>query len=772
MNQIPEIKKIAFVGDYLPRKCGIATFTKDLRTAVASEYKQVESFVAPVNDVSEGYDYPEEVRFEFSEKDLDSYQRTADYLNFSDADVVSLQHEFGIYGGPAGSFILALLRDLRIPVVTTLHTILENPSPDQHRVLKDLGTLSSRLVVMSQDGKGMLSKIYGIPENKIDLISHGIPDMPFVDSSFFKDQFGVAGKQVLLTFGLLSPNKGIENVIQALPEIVKKFPNLVYIILGATHPNLLREHGEEYRMSLERLASDLRMKKHVSFYNRFVELEELKEFIGAADIYITPYLNPAQTTSGNLAYAFGCGKVIVSTPYSHARELLADGLGALVPFGDSKAIARQVIDLLADEPRRLDIRRRAYMLGREMTWSNTAHRYMRSFELARLSPAHPAVPRLGVRTLAEEHLELPEIRIDHLERMTDSTGIFQHAIYAFPDYSHGYCMDDNARALMLTVLLGELEVEIPNLSRLGGTYAAFLNHGFDLQAGRFRNFMGFDRKWLEKAGSDDSHGRALWALGMSAGRSRDRGLTAWAAQLFERALPKIVETGSPRAWAFALLGIGEYFRRLSGDRAAAQIRDTLVKRLSELFARSQEGDWHWFENTVSYANARIPQALLSAGLGGIRPEPQASVELGLKSLRWLLKIQKSPGGTFRAIGSNGFYTKGGEPAQFDQQPIEAHATVSACLEAFRATNDSFWHEEARIAFEWFLGRNDLGVSLYDAKTGGCCDGLLHDRINQNQGAESTLAYLIALAEMQLLANDIKAFEKPVLRSGRLSGSDS
>src|SRR5271169_2833723 len=352
MHAIPEIKKIAFLGDYLPRKCGIATFTHDLRKAMAEEYPETESFVAPVNDLPEGYEYASEVRFEFSENDLDSYRRTADYLNFSNADVVCLQHEYGIYGGPAGSFILALLRDLRIPVVTTLHTVLQDPDTQQRRVLQELSALSSRLVVMSERGRKMLTEIYGVAGDKIDLIPHGIPDLPFVDSNFYKDQFGVEGKHVLLTFGLLSPNKGIENVLRALPEVVKKFPNLVYIILGATHPNLVREQGEAYRLTLERLAKDLGIKRHVSFYNRFVDQEELKVFLGVADLYITPYQNVAQTTSGTLAYAFGCGKAVISTPYWHAEELLGDGRGVLVPFGDSKAMTEAIIGLLKDDNRR------------------------------------------------------------------------------------------------------------------------------------------------------------------------------------------------------------------------------------------------------------------------------------------------------------------------------------------------------------------------------------------------------------------------------------
>ena len=757
MNALNGIKKIAFLGDYLPRKCGIATFTHDLHKAMAEQYPETESFVVPVNDLPEGYDYPGEVRFEFSENDLDSYRRTADYLNFSNADVVCLQHEYGIYGGPAGSFILALLRDLRIPVITTLHTILETPSAEQRRVLHELGILSARLVVMSERGAKILREIYEVPAEKIDLIPHGILDMPFVDSNFYKDQFGVEGKHVLLTFGLLSPNKGIENVLRALPEVVKEIPNLVYIILGATHPNLVREYGEAYRLSLERMAQDLGIKRNVSFYNRFVELEELKIFLGVTDLYITPYQNAAQTTSGTLAYAFGSGKAVISTPYWHAEELLGDDRGVLVPFGDSKAMAGAIVGLLKDDTRRHAMRKRAYILGREMVWSKAAQQYMASFESARRNPTSQSIRRLGVRTLEEERLELPHLRLDHLTRMSDSTGMYQHANYSLPDFAHGYCTDDNARALITTVLLEALEVEGPELHRLAETYAGFMQYAFDPTSKRFRNFMSYDRRWLEAEGSEDSQGRSLWALGTCAGRSKHRDLQAWAAQLFERALPSVLDAKSPRAWAFTLLGIYEYFRRLSGDRIAAQARDVLTQRLIDLFENTATEDWPWFEESLSYANARLSQVLI---LSGRWADNARAFDIGLRSLRWLVSIQKAPRGHFRPVGSAGFYKRGGVLAEFDQQPIEAHGTISACLEAYRSTNDPYWHEQASIAFEWFLGRNDLGLSLYDPKTGGCRDGLHIDRVNQNQGAESTLAYLISLSEMQLLEHDLKAFRKP------------
>src|SRR5437762_128611 len=580
MQSHSDIREVVLVGDYLPRKCGIATFTTDLCEALAAQYPGVNYFAVPVNDVEGGYEYPQEVRFEIQDQDLSSYQRAADFLNISNVDVVCLQHEFGIFGGPAGSHILALLHDLKMPVVSTLHTLLRKPNPEERRVMQELIARSTRLVAMSERGGQILRDVYQPTAAKIDLIPHGIHDMPFVDPNFYKDKFGVEGRLVLLTFGLISPNKGIEKVLNALPEILAEFPNLVYIVLGATHPNLLREEGEAYRLSLERLAKKNKVQKHVIFYNRFVELEELKEFIGAADIYLTPYLTEAQITSGTLAYSFGAGKAVISTPYWHAAELLAEDRGVLVPFGDARAIAREVIGLLRDETRRTAIRKNAYKMGREMVWSNVARLYMRSFELARLERAVLSRKLFATKTLDQQPRELPELKLEHLSRMTDSTGLFQHAIFTVPNFSEGYCTDDNARAFILAVLLDEMQEEPESVRTLATTYAAFLHHAFDPKSCRFHNFLSFDRRWLDEKGSEDAHGRALWALGIGVGRSPYRSFQVMSGQVFAQALPAVTHFTSPRAWAFSLLGIHEYLQRLSGDRLATQIQETLTDRKS------------------------------------------------------------------------------------------------------------------------------------------------------------------------------------------------
>ena len=753
-NHAP-INRIAFIGNYLPRQCGIATFTTDLCEAIAAEHSETTCIALPVNDIEDGYAYPTRVRFELTEKDINSYLRAADFLHTNNVDLVSLQHEYGIFGGRAGSHILALLRELRMPIVTTFHTILEKPDPDQRRVLEEVAALSDRLVVMSKRGAEFLHQIYGVLPEKIDLIPHGIPDVPFVDPSFHKDLFGVEGKLVLLSFGLLSANKGIENVIAALPAILARYPNVVYIILGATHPHVLRHDGETYRLSLQWMAQEKGVEGQVIFYNRFVSLEELVKFIGAADIYITPYLNSAQIVSGTLAYTLGAGKAVISTPYWYAEEMLAGERGALVPFHDPAALAAKVIYLLDNEAKRHAMRKRAYLFGRTMIWPQVARRYMESFERARAERRHFTPPGFTVEALDKYQGELPPLKLDHLRHMADDTGMLQHAIFTVPNYHEGYCTDDNARALVVSTLLEELGHN--EALELASRYLAFVWYAFNAETGRFRNFMDYQRRWLEDRGSDDSYGRALWALGTVLGRSNTPALHSMAGWLFEQALPAILDTTSPRAWAFALIGIHEYLQRFAGDRMASQVREELAGRLMALYRSSRSDQWRWYEDVLTYCNAALPHALLMCGQS--MPN-KAMTEAGLESLSWLADLQRAEeaGGHFVPIGSNGFYQQGGKRARFDQQPVEAQAMVSACLAAARITGEKRWRREARRAFEWFLGRNDLNLPIYDPMTGGCRDGLHADRANENQGAESTLAFLQSLLELRLADNALQSVE--------------
>ena len=695
--------RIAIVGNYLPRRCGIATFTTDLCDAIHAEYGTTELLALPVNDTEEGYEYPARVRFELSEDNLASYRQAADFLNFSNVDLVCLQHEYGIFGGRAGAHVLELLRRLRMPFATTLHTVLREPNPDQRRVLEEIAALSDRLIVMSRQSAEILQEVFHVPADKIDLIPHGIPDLPFTDPSFYKDGFGTEGKEVLLTFGLLSPNKGIENVIKALPQILARHSNVVYMVSGATHPHILRREGDKYRQYLQNLAKELDVESEVIFRNRFVSPQEMVELIGAADIYITPYKHKAQVVSGTLAYALSAGKAIISTPYLHAVELLDDERGALVPFDDPGAIAAKTIELLDSGTARHAMRKRAYLYARDMVWSRVAQKYMKSFE--RIYNERLRTPRATFSAQnTEKNLDrLPAIKLDHLYRMTDHTGMVEHAVFVVPNYPEGYSTDDNARALIVTTFLEEIGVHAPaNSADLASRYLAFLWHAFDPATKRFRNSLSYECQWHEVEGSEDSHGRAVWGLGTVLGRSKNAGLRGAAGRMFELAVPVAVEFKSPRACAFALLGLQEYLDSFPGDRAALGASDALATRLLNSYRTHRTDDWKWFENGLAYSNARLPQALMRAGG---RAGNEEMVSAGLEALDWLLTLQRCEvKGHFVPIGSEGFYSKTTEKARFDQQPVEACAVVSACLASVSSDGNGPLAQRCVVRVQLVLGR--------------------------------------------------------------------
>lgn len=720
----------------------------DLCEAVSVAAPKSDCIALAMSDSISSYSYPPIVQFELHEKDLSAYRKAADFLNFNKYDVLSIQHEFGIFGGPAGSHLLALLREVRMPVVTTLHTILRDPSEAQERVMQGLIERSDRLVVMAEKGLEILKETYGVDPEKVDVICHGIPDVHLTDSADYKAQFGVQGKQVLMTFGLLSPGKGIEYVIQALPEVLKDFPNVVYLVLGATHPTLLAKDGDLYRLRLERLAQDLGVKDNVIFYNRFVNDADLQEFVGATDIYITPYLNESQITSGTLAYVFGCGKAVLSTPFWHAKELLGSGAGILVPFRNASEIARGICKYLRQPELLRKTQESAYKMGRNMIWPAVANRYLDTF--IRACADRRGNPRTAFAdwTLASRPNELPTVQLDHVVNMTDSTGIFQHATYNVPNFHEGYCTDDNARAFLLCVLLENIgHPPMDLLTKLATRYLSFLTAAWNPEEMKFRNFMNHSRFWLETVGSEDSQGRALWALGTGAGRSQNDGHRKLCTQLFEQSLPMVDQFISPRSWAFALLGLSEYLHRVPQNQMAKDLRAVLIEKLLQRWRDSASDSWPWFEETVTYENVRLCQALI---ISGHEMNHSEALALGLSTLTWMIGVQRAPEGHFRPVGCNGFYTKLGDCAQFDQQPVEAQAMISATLEAYLATKDPKWLKEAKHVFEWFLGRNDLSLSLYDPATQGCSDGLHHDRVSHNQGAESTLAFHLSLAELHLV----------------------
>jgi glycosyltransferase involved in cell wall biosynthesis len=746
MNQI---RRIAFIGNHLPRLCGIATFTHDLHGAVATARPDLGTGIVAMTDAGGSYDYPPAVRLEIQDENVGDYIRAAEFLNNAGYDVVSLQHEYGIFGGPAGSHISELLLRLKMPVVTTLHTVLASPTATQRIVMQSIIDSSSKIVVMSEKGRQLLHSVHNVSDDKAEIIAHGIPDLPFREPLSAKVKLGFAGRTVILTFGLLSPNKGIETMLDAMPEIIKSCANAVYVVLGATHPNLVRQQGETYRDGLTARVRGLGIEDHVVFFNQFVEQATLLDFISMCDVYVTPYLNEAQMTSGTLAYSFGLGKPVISTPYWHAKELLSDGHGILVPFGDAKAIGCEVAALLTNDVRRHAMRKRAYAASRSMTWPETAKRYLAVFEMAYEhtrtynSPALAMAAQNG-HTIADAAQAIPNMRTGHFLSLCDSTGILQHAVHSVPDRNHGYCVDDNARALLFaSAVANSGEPNLPDA--ITARFAAFIQHAWNPETRRFRNFMSYERRWLEASGSEDSHGRTLWALAECARSDTDPSRRRWAAAFFKTALPAVQEFSSPRAWAFSLLGLNAYCALEDGGLAAAGMRKLLADRLMVLFQRNERKDWPWFEEVLAYDNARLPQALIETGLATYAP---AYVDVGLRSLHWLVSLQTTPSGTFRPVGSKSFGKVRQKPAAFDQQPLEACAMISACLSAWRTNNGAEWLAAAMRAFGWFTGENDLHTALIDPDTGSCSDGLHPDRPNENKGAESVLSYLLGQLEIR------------------------
>jgi glycosyltransferase involved in cell wall biosynthesis len=743
---VRSLGRLAFIGNSLPRRCGIATFTTDLQQAVSKSRPHAETAIVAMTDHGDPYDYPAAVRLQINDANLEEYARAADALNAEQFEVVCLQHEFGIFGGEAGSYILALLARLSMPIVTTLHTVLAEPSPLQRSVLNGIIDASSTLIVMAVKGRDLLRTVYDVPAEKIEVIPHGIPDAAFAEPDAAKARLGFSRKPVILTFGLLSANKGIEVMIDAMPSILKSRADAVYVVLGATHPNLVRREGEAYRESLMARARSLGVEEHIVFLNQFVDLPTLLDYISMCDIYVTPYMNEAQMTSGTLAYSFGLGKAVVSTPYWHARELLAGGHGILVPFGDSNTIGAEIAGLLTDDVRRQAMRRQAYSSSRSMTWERTAERYLAVFEPARSAHSFRLIARQGGNAALPDSPTAPPMQLDHLLSMCDDTGLFQHAIHSVPDRSHGYCVDDNARALLLACVLNDLDEE--RLSEpLTARLAAFVQHAWNPDKRRFRNFMSFDRRWLEDMGSEDSHGRTIWALGECARNDASPSRRRWAASLFEEALPAVEHFNSPRAWAFTLLGLNGYCFAVAENSRARELRHMFADRLMSMLSSVETKDWVWFEDGLAYDNARLPQALIETGMSAGRP---TYVTAGLRSLRWLMRMQTSSAGIFRPVGSESFHDRRQLPRAFDQQPLEATATISACLAAWRADGNPRWKADAARAFAWFLGSNDLSSPLIDLETGSCRDGLHPDRTNENRGGESAVSYLLGLAEIRQL----------------------
>jgi glycosyltransferase involved in cell wall biosynthesis len=732
----PELN-IAFVGNYAPRLCGIATFTTDLCEATARQLgRRSHVYAVAVNDTDQGYAYPRPVEFTLQKNQQSDYYEAANFINASNADLVCVQHEYGIYGGWDGVYILSLISSLSVPVVVVLHTVLKTPTPNQKKIVQEMAQRASQLIVMSELAVTMLQEVYAVPAEKVRMFYHGTPDFTALDNSHYKKRFQVEGNQTLLTFGLLSQSKGIETVINALPALVREFPKLIYVVLGKTHPNVLKEYGEKYRAGLVALVDKLGLQEHVIFDDRFVSLEELYAWLMAADIYVTPYLNEAQIVSGTLSYAIGAGTAIISTPYWYAKELLAEGRGRLINFGDSGALADTLRDLLSDKTKLKSLRAKTYKFGRQMRWEKVAARYVELFRrTAAVAAKRPLVLKTPSLLLRE-----PAFDLAHLQRLTDDTGLIQHAKYIVPDRHTGYCLDDNSRALMLCAWAFFL-LQSDDAKALISTYFSF-THFMQKPDGHFRNFIDYQRHFLDETGSADAAGRALWALGYIIWRPPRNAYRSLAFECFQKALPH-VRGLNLRGKALAMLGLAAYLRCYQGDESVTALLRECADYLLELYNKVSKDDWRWFEDIICYDNGIMPMALFQT-YAILRDEKYLRV--ARETLEFLEKTT-SHNGRLSIVGSRGWYTRGGARAQYDQQPIDAAAMVLAYQSAYRVTREKEYLKKMKWAFGWFLGDNDMGMSLYDHETKGCADGLLPEGVSLNQGGESTVSFLMALLAM-------------------------
>ena len=730
---IRRARHIAVVGNFPPTRCGIATFTADMVAAVqqAAPSSRVDVYAMVA---SEAQPCPEGVYATIGETDREAYRMAGRSIDSSGADALWLQHEFGIFGGDAGEWIIDLLTPVAAPLIVSFHTVLSEPSAAQRRVMEWLIARATRLVVMSEEGDATLRRLYRVGRDQIRVIAHGVPDRPFGRGSQMKAKFGLVGHDVLMTFGLLSPNKGLETVIAALPAIVAQYPDVIYLIAGATHEKVLAFEGEAYRERLMALAGSLGVAGHIRWIDRYLPTDELLDLIEAADIYITPYNDAEQSTSGTLSYAVALGKAVISTPYKHAVELLDNGVGTLVPFGNPPSIAKAVSDLLGSRTELTAMQLRAYAVGRSMIWPAIGQKSVAVVDEVRAGSL-PSLPR-GATSDAG------------LYRLCDDTGMFQHAVLSVPDRAHGYCIDDNARALMLAASSST------SFAKLAPIFAAFVQHGWNPDRRRFRNFMGFDRRWLEHSGSEDSCGRTLWALGSVAAHGHDPQLQAWARHLWRQTADIALDFRSPRAVAFAMLGADAMQDSRDEDDVAAAILDQGVRLLTQLYCSTRRDDWHWFEPSLAYDNCRLPHALLVAG---IRRHDDRAVQYALESLRWIAAWQTAPAGHFRPIGSNTFGAGSVQDDPFDQQAVDAWATIDAAAAAHRFDRDPEWAHVARAAFGWFFGRNDRRLAIAISASGMCHDGLTPQGLNLNQGAESVLA--LHLAERSMRQFEAVQFDK-------------
>ncbi len=754
--------KVLFIGTYVPKECGIATFTSDLLNSVSGENNNVHCEVIALNDPSETYNYPEEVVFQIQRDRIEDYYRAADYINQSDIDIVCLQHEFGLFWGNAGDYIFSLISGINKPVISTMHTVIREPEPEYRIAIEKLIRYSQKLIVMSQTAVEMLKDVYKAPDDKIELIFHGVPDYPFNNCDKYKKKLNLKGAPLVLTFGLLSQNKGIESMLEALPEVVSQYPDLVYLILGATHPIIKKNFGETYRQYLQNKVSELGLEKNVVFHDKFVEKEELCNYILASDIYVSPYLSKEQIVSGALTYAIGMGKAIVSTPYWYAQEMLSDNRGLLVDFGDTEGFRNSLLHLIENPEECDNMRKKAYDFGRKMTWKNVGKQYNTVFI--------KALKNYGAYSTSNKFNflpnQLPEVKLDYLKLLTDDVGIIQHTNLGVPARHHGYSTDDVGRALVALTQLIDSQKKAEELWKLITTYMSFLEHA-QTDTGHFHNFMSYKREFLDEKGSEDTLGRAIYGLGhVVSCPYLSKNIRTLAHTLMSKARPEMEKLNYPRAKAYTICGLYEMLRAgvdadefesvFNSRRDAIKSVDSLVNKdtfesifinhansLVDLYEANHKEDWDWFEPTVTYSNAKLSESLL---LAYNYTKDRTYRNVGLATLDFLTEIQWK-GDFFDIVGNQGWYSYSGKKPIFDQQPIEAGYLTQAYVSAYEIVREKKYLELARYSFEYFLGRNRLKTVMYDYSTGAVCDGLNCDGMNYNQGAESVICFLMALSSL-------------------------
>ena len=746
--------KVLFIGTYVPRKCGIATFTSDLLNSVSNEKGLDECEVIALNDIDENYDYPDEVVFEIKRNFLEDYHRAADYINRSDIDVVCVQHEFGLYWGDAGDYIFELLSRVNKPIITTLHTVIKDPEPPYRRATEKLLQYSDKIIIMSKTARKILRGVYDAPEEKIELIYHGIPDCPFTGSEKHKESLRLKGSPLILTFGLLNQNKGIETVLDALPAVVEKYPDLTYLILGATHPEVKRNFGEVYREYLINKVHELGLEKNVVFHDKFVQKRELYEYILASDIYVSPYLHKEQVVSGALSYALGMGKAIISTPYWYAQEMLVDGRGMLVDFKDSEGLSSSLLHLIGNPEECNRMRREAYDFGRQMVWKNVGKEYVNIFRQA--LEEYPEIPSRVMTAFFIKPEKLPKTNLEYLISMTDDVGIFQHATMGVPSRRHGYSTDDVGRGLVaLTRATSSDEQQAGEVRKLAIVYLSYLDHA-QTESGHFHNFMSYDRKFLDDKGSDDTFGRAIYGLGhVCACSDLPQNLRNHALEIIRKSRPVMDDIHAPRAKAYTMCGLYEILDKEIDKSTFLPMFIRYADSLVSLYDNNMQEDWKWFEPEVTYGNAKMCEALMLAY--NLTGNPRYK-EVGIKALDFLTGIQWN-GEFFDLVGNEGWYAYKGDKAIFGQQPIDAAYLTEAYVTAYEVTQDERYLRLANRSFEYFLGRNRLKAPMYDQSNGAVCDGLDPKGMNPNQGAESVVCFVMALEMLARYSGNIAAAQQ-------------